>query len=601
MGIVKKIIRKREVYFVFVALLFGTGWWNARIEVKALSLLTTSTPSVARHEGSLALWGNQKIVVEGRGSIFYQKGNIELHGNSQLIVRNGGVFILEQDYHEQYHIDLYDQSQIVVENGEMRSPNRYYVDMEGRSKVTLDHAKVALEQSNFSDAGAIWTTHGTGAIFEAKDSKIDMLYLTYPWSGPAYVTQRDIITVKGGKINQLSPDFDDEAVVELSGWVQGKVLNVHLSAQETRLPYDLTLESVEVERIIAWSKGRSEVTIVHSHLSQYRPDGQSKVIIQDSYVDELVPTFDRLKGEVVIKGWHPGRFEQWSVDLGPQGGYFLSILDSYIGAFVVRPFHVRLLLKDCDIEQLRPFWDAYVVVKNSHISALWFWDYWGTTVFQNAVVDDLQDIRRYPEVAQNEFWIKGTVTFKNATLVIPGLGEQWLQTVVHREYPVQVVRNGKPAPLVSLRVLDFAGNLIWEGKTDEKGEMTFTVAFTKETRRRPVTLLVEKGEKWIQVPVYLYSSTPLLIDISPPTPTPTSTSTSTPTPTTTLTPTFTPTLTTTPTLTPSSTLHATITPPGYTPELPSGAKTKPFSDVIFIVVASLLLLGGGVWIWKQEK
>ena len=516
---------KRAVFSLFTVLVLSVLLvLCSGPRVKALaSAQPTPTPSVVHHEGRLVLWGNQKIVVDGEGSIFYQKGDMELHGNAQLIVRNGGLFVFEQDYHEQYGINLYDQSQIIVENGEMRSPNRYGVSLEGRNKVILEHAKVALEQSNFSDAGAIWITHGTGAVFNAKDSHIDMLYLAYPWRGPSYVRQPDLVVVEGGRIEQLSPDFDGRAVVTLSGWKQGQVMEIHLSSQDTHLPYDLTLKNVQVSKIVAWSRGNAKVFVENSHLSQYRPDGQSQVVIQNSKIDELVPSFDRLKGEVVIKGWHPGKIDSWNIDLKAQGGFSLSISDSYIGGFVVRPFHVRILLEECDIENLRPFWDAYVVVKRSHINSLWYWDYWGTTVFQDVVVDDLEDIRRYPDDPKVDFWLKGTVTFKRATLVIQGLGEQWLGTVVHREYPVRVIKNGKPVPSVPLRLLDFSGNIAWEGATDDKGEATFVASFSKETRRSAVTLLVKKGEEWVRIPVYLYSSTPIQVDISPlaSTPTPT--------------------------------------------------------------------------------
>ena len=578
-------MRRVKIFFAIIWIFLGLGWLSVMPgKIAFAGVQLTPTPSVVHHQGRLVLWGNQKIVVEGSGTVFYQKGDMELHGNSQLIVRDGGVFVFEQDYHEQYRIDMYDRSQIIVVNGEMRSSNRYGVSLEGHNRVILDSAKVALEQRRWSDAGAIWITHGTGAIFEAKNSHIDMLYLTYPWGGSSYVIQRDTVKVQGGRINQLSPDFDGRAVVELSGWIQGKAMDVSLSAQSTHLPYDLTLQSVQVGAITAWSKGHAEVTIEHSHLSQYRPDGQSQVTLRNTIVDELVPNFNNLEGKVTIKGWHPGKFDVWTVDLRPQGGYFLSIINSRIGAFVVRPFHVHLTLENCDIEQLRPFWDAYVVVKDSHINALWYWDYWGTTVFQNAVVDDFQDIRRYPGDPKKEFWIKGTVVFNKATLVIPGLGEQWLQTVVHREYPVKVIRNGKPASGVPLRVLDFAGNLAWEGKTDKGGEAVFTIAFTKDTRRSAVTLLVSEGEKRIQFPVYLYSSTPLQIDISPPTPSPT--------PTVTPDPTFTPTITPSPTWTPAPTITATMV---FEPS-PTLMAQVPTEGGNFTgrVEVGILLLGAGV-------
>lgn len=176
--------------------------------------------------------------------------------------------------------------------------------------------------------------------------------------------------------------------------------------------------------------------------------------------------------------------------------YDLIIENCDIAGWSLRPFGGRLIIQDSTINSLRPWHDAYVLVGDSYISErLMFWDYSGTTGFQNAVVADWLDSHRC------SFLMTGTVRFENATIVYPGWGP-WEGATIHRQYPVEV-RDWQGSPLgdAALTLQDEAGPTVWTGNSDVNGKAVFTLMFTETNYLDTWQLTAAKGYFHDEAPV----------------------------------------------------------------------------------------------------
>jgi hypothetical protein len=486
---------------------------NKRILLFVIALMTVRLAlqtgpaygQAQRHEGDLILSGNQELVVDSE--VYVQRGNIELHDNAMLIILNGGELNFEQDYHEQYFIRLFDNSQLIVDGGTMRSPQRYYVWIQEGSMVELKNAKVA-------EGGAIWNVMGGKAVFKSTNSNIDMLYPAYTWRPSPDDHAR--ISVEGGTMHQLSPDFDLYANATLQGLRQDVPQTWSLNKADTGLPYDLSINNVNIHSITLWIRGHAQVTIRDSEIGQLSPDGQAEIRLVDSYLSELVPRIE-VKG-FVLENLRTGEIDTWDFDLRDLGGYWVAVEDSIIDHHTIRfSTGAQGIIRNCNISQLRLMDNAQVVIQDSQINSLWFWNYTGTVTFEDTVVDNWEDTRMYPG-EENNFWIKGEVTIREAGIIIQEMGDQWFETVAHREFPVLVTYSGVAAENAELTIRDPDGNVVWRGKTDQNGYAVFSLTFDKTNYKAAWTLSANIDGTTTERLVYMVSSTPLLFSLSPPTP-----------------------------------------------------------------------------------
>ena len=516
-------------------------------EPRAASLPSLASGQTGRsHTGDLIISGTQEFIIQGE--TFTQTGNIIVRDQGKLIVRDGTLFF-QQGGHEAYSMSFEDRGALILDNATIASNFRHELYLD-------DYATAVL-----TDSTAAWSmfTPREQAAVTATNSYIDDLNgQMHNW--PTDYAGWDVrISLTDCQVHEFGLIFHHQAQGTLSG-IQPNVEYADWDLQRDNtiqgFPYQISLVRSTVENWNTCAEDQSVITFTASTLHQAGVQNQASLTLEDCSVLDSID-FDFFDEDVLISDIHPGHIDHWrlSEEQSVPPTYDLLLENCDIAGWSFRPFGGRLTIENSTINGLRPWLDAVVLIRDSSINErLMFWDYSGTTGFENSVVADWRDNRRC------NYLMTGTVRFENATIVDPEIGP-WEEATIHRQYPVLVTVDGAPAPNAELSLETQSGSTVWTGTTDSVGTAIFTLTFTEANYLDTWHLSATYQGSSQEQPVTISSTTPVEFNLMPTTPTSTPTVTETPTttPTPTDTPTGMPTATSTPTHTPTHTPTATPT------------------------------------------
>jgi len=451
--------------------------------------------------GDITLNGNEILLIEN--TTYTNKGNITLYDNSQLIIRNS-TFNFEQDYHEQYKIILSSSSSLEIDNSTLTSSQRFLVPLFGNSKVTVN-SSVTLNEALVSKSGAIFQPNDN-STFSCNDSKLDCVGDMYSYSASTKAT----ISIQNSTIQALAFHFPLNSSVILQDFQKGLIQDFQLLKSNTNLPYDLVISNTTIENSVnVWIKDNSQSIFASCELSQVAIDDQASVSLVDSKVETLVPRFNGVT--VALDNLNVGSVDSLTLDLSGNNSFILNVSNSYIGGYFIRIHQgSNIEISNSHVKILRPDGDSITTINNSTIDEMWFWCFQGTISFNNTTVGNWADTRKDPNWpgCENDFLIKGTVTFNKADLINESMGNQWFDTIVRREFPC-LVQISNPE-LATIEVLDPNGNLAFSGNSDAYGNIVFQLTFDKATYDKSWKLRLLQDSKIVdEYELRISSSTPI--------------------------------------------------------------------------------------------
>ena len=466
------------------------------------------SPSLA-YSGDITLNGNEILLIEN--TTYTNKGNITLYDNSQLTIRNS-TFNFEQEYHEQYRIILQDNSSLEIDNSILASSQRFLVPLSGNSKVTVD-SSVTLNEALGWEIGAIFQPNDN-STFSCNNSSIDLLGDMYSYSDSTKAT----ISVQDSTIQQLSFHFPLNSTVNLQDFRKGLIQNFQLLKSNTNLPYDLLISNTTIEgSVTAWVKDNAQATFTSCELFQIAIDEQASVSFIDSKVEQLVPRFNDVT--VALDNLAIGFVNSLNLDLSGVNSFILNITNSDIGGYYIRIHEgSNVQIDNSHITTLRPDGDSITTINNSTIDETWFWCFQGIISFNNTVVGNWADTRKDPDSpgCENDFLIKGTVTFNKADLINESMGNQWFDSVVRRQFPCRV--ESENPSTTTIEIYDPDGIISYSGSPGDNGNIiTDELTFDASNYDKAWNIkLLQNSEVIDEQELKISSSTPIILPNQPP-------------------------------------------------------------------------------------
>lgn len=433
-----------------------------------ISAMFLTVPTL--YGADINLTGNQILLIEN--TTYTNKGNIFLSDNAQLIIRNA-TFNFEQDYHEQYRIQLNGNSRLTIEsNSTLTSPYRFLLPSNDNSVVSVYNSTTRAA----AGWGAIFQPNGN-STFTATASIMDCVGDMYVYSALTKAS----ITIQNCTMGALSFHFPLTAIVSLNNVKKGLISNLQLLKANTGLPYDLNISNTTIENEInAWIKDSASATFTNCEFHQIAPDGQSTVNVVNGIVNDIVLEFTNLSENITLDGLTPGLTVSQNLNLSANGSFTLNLTNVKIDAWDVKTVHCPssiFTIKNSHLGLLRTVSDSSTInVINSTADQLWIWDFTGIMDFTNATIGNWADTRNYTPLVNN-FLLKGNVIFNKADLINTGMGNQWFDTIVRREFPLKVTASN-PASL-TVQARDPDGNIVFTGSSDNSGNLTILLTFTK--------------------------------------------------------------------------------------------------------------------------
>ena len=456
----------------------------------------------------ITLKDNQILLI--KNTTYSNKGHIQLYDNSKLIIHNS-TFSFIQDYHEQYQIILHDRASFIIENNSvLTSDQRFTVAMFGTSKVTV-YNSVALNESLKWKRGAIFTPNDN-SIFKSNNSKLDGVGDMFSYSASTRAT----ILIQNSTMQALHLVIPLTSLVALSNIRKGLIQDLQLLKRKTKLPYDLMISNTTIENEInIWIKDSARATLTNCDFQQVGVDQNANVSLIGSKVRQLIVVFSYRQHTLPIKfdGLKPGLNLSQILDLSGSNSLFLKLEDTDVNGWVIKILsrNSRFQINNSQLELLRPmFGNSLITMTNSDIDEIWIWDFIGKLNFNNSVIGNWADTRNYPPAANN-FLIKGTVTFIKADLIWPELGNQWLNTIVRREFPIRVKYNN-PAN-TTIKIYDPNGKLAFSGSPNQNGDIkTDELVFNASNYKRAWLIRLLRDSTIIdEQELRIASSTPITI------------------------------------------------------------------------------------------
>ena len=453
--------------------------------------------------GDITLNGDEILLIEN--TTYTNKGNITLNDNSQIIIRNS-TFNFEQDYHEQYRIILHASSSLEIDNSTLTSSQRFLVPLFGNSKVTVN-SSILLNETLRWKRGAIFQPNNN-STFSCNYSYLDCVGDMYSYSASTKAT----ISIQNSTMQSLAFHFPLNSTVNLQDFQKGLIQDLQLLKSNTGLPYDLLISNTTIENEFnVWIKDNAQVTFTNCELSQVAIDDQASVSFVDSSVDQLLPRFNNVT--VTLNNLAIGFVDSLTLDLSGSNAFILNVTNSYIGGYYIRIHQgSNVEIANSHIAVLRPDGDSITTINNSTIDETWFWCFQGTISFNNTIVDNWADTRKdlsWPG-CENDFLIKGTVTFNKADLINESLGNQWSDTIVRREFPCLIQIENPDT--TTIEVIDPNGNLVFSGNPDAAGDILFQLTFDQFTYDKVWNLrLLQDSQVLDEYELRVSSSTPIIL------------------------------------------------------------------------------------------
>ena len=457
----------------------------------------------------LLLTGNDILLIENQ--TYTHKGNITLSDNSQLIIRNS-TFNFEQDSHEQYQITLNGSSSFLIEqNAILTSNQRFLVPMNGNSNVTVNNS-VALNEFLSWKRGAIFQPNDN-STFLSTSSNIDCIGDMNSYSN----TSKATIKIVDSTMQAINFHFPLTSKVNLNDLKIGLIQKFELLKSTTNLPYDLIVSNTTIENsLTAWIKDSAEVTFTNCKFHQVATDNQSSVYLIDSDINEAWINFgdgSTSNKNIIVQNLKTGYIDKLNIDLSYSNSIIIDISNTNISNWCVKTagYNNPLKILNSQLHWFRPMYStSEIIITDTTIDELLIWDFTGILNFENSIVKNWYDTRNYPGNT-NEFLIKGNVLFNKADLIWQDLGNQWLDTIVTREFPIQIQSPDPGGTLIE--IYDPVGNLAYSGSFDSNGNITtdaLTFNLSNYDKIWKIKLFKNSGLLNEQN-LMMYSSTPLIL------------------------------------------------------------------------------------------
>jgi len=485
------------------------GFYRSAKFFYTLSFILVAFLNISYAE-DIILTGNQVLRIEN--TTYSTKGNIYLYDNSSLIIRNS-VFNFIQDYHEQYGISLKGNASLVIENGStLTSTQRFTVSLFDSSRASVLNSS-ALNVNLDWPRGAVFTPNDN-AVFECNNSQIDAVGDQYSY----LESTKASISITDSTVQALSFVFPLSSVVTLNNIQKGYINTFQILKQNTGLPYDLVIaNSTIANEVNLWAKDSSRVILNGCNFTQVRADQKTSLTLINTVVDQIIVSFFNDTFDLPITGLSGGKIDDYILDLSMSNSFYIELRNTIVGGWVIKIVNCpnsNFRIINCKLILLRPMNGNFnVTIVSSTLDELWMWDFSGTLSFENCVVGNWSDTRNYPP-AINNFFINGTVTFNKADLINQALGDQWLSTIVRRNYPCHVSANYPDSTIV--RVYDPYGQKVFEGKPAHNGQITTSAIFydSNNYNQSFKMQLMYQSQVLDQVDLKIASSTPIKLSTS---------------------------------------------------------------------------------------
>jgi hypothetical protein len=451
------------------------------------------------HDGPLILTGDETFVIED--AIFTQRGNVEVRDQASLIIRDATI-VFEQTYHEEFNWWFSGTSRLIIERSNIESPFIHTVGLGDDSVGQITDSSLDM---------AFLPTVGNASL-TLNGSTINHLSLD-PVNWVPSPGQVATVSSSGSTIHELSMSLTGTARGTIVGLAPGFIDSWTLSGiQSSQIA--VTLMNATVENFNWAIGGDAAVTVQGCKFGQLSATERAALTVRDTTVTMATMTFDAGQ-RVVLRGLTSGQLiAHWDlVQADPDGTvpFRYVVENSQVDGWYIRSRGADLTLEDCDLHgsRLRPEFDdptSVTRVTRSYVDELFLWWSYGRIIFDDATINHVSN----PD--ESRVRMEGNVQFE--TEVHDTVWGPWDNSTITREYAVTALgSDGEAAVGAVLEVMDPSGQKIWDGRTDSGGEASFELAFTATNHLESWTLKMDVGGESSQLPVRVFSDSPLTLVI----------------------------------------------------------------------------------------
>ena len=389
------------------------------------------------HKGDLTLEGKDSLILEN--GEFEQFGNIYLKDSSKLVIRNSIFKITRyQKLLNHWGINLEDSASLEIDNSKLvpGEGTLFIIGAGGRAKVNMKNSPTKLHLfSMFNSAKAV--VENSEIVGD-----IGGLVSTYDKADVKVINSRV------GAVNLYIPNG---ATFEASGLGTGffQKWNLHEDTKVSGIDYNITLINTELvkDTIGPGPFERGWPTFI---------DSDANVKIKNSELRKVVVTLHDEKAE----------FTNFSLETPTDFNYRNISLENVKvmgqwGIFIHGSSDV--IVRDSDAFWTFIFDDSKLTLINTHMNEFDPRNFRGEMIFENSRWDTAAEI-----LENNNFTMSGSLEIGNIG------GFSWENSKVTRVYDLI----GKPNSELTLRKGE---EIVWLGKTDEKGKASFSLNFDDTT------------------------------------------------------------------------------------------------------------------------
>lgn len=390
-----------------------------------------------KHKGDITLQGREVLVLE-QGK-FEQFGNIYLKDSSQLIIRDASLKISRyQRLLNHWGIHLESRSSLAVENSELIPGEGALFVIEARER-----AKISLKDSP--------TQVHLFSVFGSARAVVENSKIVGEIGGLVSAYDKADIKVVNSEIGAVNLYIPNRATFEASGLRTGffEKWNLHQDARVSGINYNITLINT----------GLVKDAIGPGPFERGWPlfiDSGAKVKIENSELRKVVIELNNEKAEFANFSLEtPTNFRYRNISLEK-----VKVMGQW-GVFIHGDSDV--IVRDSDAFWTFIYDEANLTLINTHMNEFDPRNFKGRLIFNNVKWDTAAEI-----IGNNDFTMEGSIEIGEIG------GFSWETSKVTRAYDMA----GKPNSEITLRKGE---EIVWQGKTDENGRVSFSIKFEDAT------------------------------------------------------------------------------------------------------------------------
>ncbi len=390
------------------------------------------------HKGDLTLEGRDFLILENGN--FEQFGNIYLKGKSKLIIRDSTFKITRyQKLLNHWGIQLEDNASLEIENSKLIPGNEktlFIIYARGNARVNMKNSPTKIHLFSMFDSAK--------AVVENSEIVGDIGGLVGAYNN----ADIKIINSRIGAVNLHIPNG---ATFEASGLGTGffEKWNLHENTKVSGINYNITLINTELVKD----------TIGPGPYERGWPifiDSDAQVKIKDSELRKVVIDLYNEKAEFANFSLEkPTNFNYRNINLEN-----VKVMGQW-GIFIHGSSDV--IVRDSDAFWTFIFDDSKLTLINTHMNEFDPRNFRGEMIFENSRWDTAAEI-----LENNNFTMSGGLEIGDIG------GFSWENSKITRIYDLI----GKPNSELTLRKGE---EIVWQGKTDEKGKVSFSLKFDDTT------------------------------------------------------------------------------------------------------------------------